>query len=104
VYDSILPENGIKFPIDKADEMVQQSQVYSTISVRIPSDLHARSTTVAKISGKSLNALIVEALERIVSEEEERRLFDAFTELGQDREMSDVEFLFTAQAEVALYD
>ncbi len=46
--------------------------------------------------------LIQEAVDRFVAEQEERQLFDAFTELGSDPQMSDVSFAFEAQAEVAL--
>ena len=35
---------------------------------------------------------------------EEKELYDAFAELGADPELSDVEFAFQAQAEVALHD
>ena len=35
---------------------------------------------------------------------EDKELYDAFTELGSDPELSDVEFAFEAQAEVALND
>ncbi len=35
---------------------------------------------------------------------QEEELYDAFTELGADPEVSDVEFAFQAQAEVALRD
>ena len=37
-------------------------------------------------------------------EAEEKELYDAFTELGSDPELSDAEFAFHAQAEVALHD
>lgn len=35
-------------------------------------------------------------------ETEEKELYDAFTELGSDPELSNVEFAFQAQSEVAL--
>ena len=34
----------------------------------------------------------------------EKELYDTFTELGSDPELSNVEFAFQAQAEVALHD
>ena len=37
-------------------------------------------------------------------EAKEKELHDAFTELGSDPELSDVEFAFQAQAEVVLHD
>ncbi len=75
-----------------------------TFSVRLPTELHGRSVNVARQRGESLNALIQEALDRFVADQEERLLFDAFTELGSDPELSDVSFAFEAQAEVARRD
>ena len=48
--------------------------------------------------------VIQEAFCRFVTAQEDRQLFDAFTELGTDSEMSDVSFAFEAQADVALRD
>ena len=42
--------------------------------------------------------------EKSGKEAEEEELYDAFTELGSDPELSDVGFAFQAQAEVALRD
>ena len=80
------------------------NQPIQTLSVRFPAELHARTVAAAKSRGESLNTLIQEAVDRYVAEQEERELFDAFTELGSDPEMSDVSFAFEAQAEVALRD
>jgi predicted DNA-binding protein len=81
-----------------------QNQSVQTLSLRLPVELHARTVAAAKYCNTSLNTLIQEALDRYVAEQEERQLFDAFTELGADAEMSDVSFAFEAQAEVALRD
>ena len=40
--------------------------------------------------------------EPAVPQAEDKELYDAFTALGSDPEMSDVEFAFAAQAEAAL--
>ena len=42
--------------------------------------------------------------EQADEETQEKELYDAFSELGSDPELSDVEFAFQAQAEVALRD
>ena len=42
--------------------------------------------------------------EKAGKEAEEKELYDAFTELGANPELSDVAFAFQAQAEVALHD
>ena len=36
-----------------------------------------------------------------VQDVQEQELYDAFTELGSDKEMSDLDFAFEAQAEIA---
>ena len=43
-------------------------------------------------------------MEETIEETEDKELYDAFSALGSDPEMSDVEFAFEAQAEVALRD
>lgn len=43
-------------------------------------------------------------MKTVIQETEEKELYDAFTELGSDPELCDVEFAFHAQAEVALRD
>ena len=42
--------------------------------------------------------------EKLDEETEDKELYDAFTELGSNPELSDVEFAFQAQAEVVLRD
>ena len=80
------------------------SQTHSTFSVRLPSELHLRSTATAQRRGESLNALIQEALARLVAEEEARQLYEGFTQLGDDAEMSDVTYMFPAASEVMLHE
>ncbi|MDQ2800789.1 MAG: hypothetical protein M3Y13_14255 [Armatimonadota bacterium] len=43
-------------------------------------------------------------IENAAQATEDKQLYDAFTELGSDPELSDVEFAFPAQAEVVLRD
>jgi len=43
-------------------------------------------------------------MQEAIQEIEDKELYDAFTELGSDPELSDVEFAYEAQAEVALCD
>ncbi len=43
-------------------------------------------------------------METTAQEAKEKELYDAFTELGSDPELCDVEFAWEAQAEVALRD
>lgn len=75
-----------------------------TLSVRIPSYLKARAAKVAQSQQISFNTFVTHLIEKAVKETEEKELYDAFSELGSDPELSDVEFAFQAQAEVALRD
>lgn len=75
-----------------------------SLSVRIPSLLKSRAARAAKARHVSFNTFVTTLIEKAVRETEEQELYDAFTELGTDPEMSDVSFAFEAQAEVALRD
>ena len=74
------------------------------LSVRFPEALYDRAAQTARRRGIKLNKLIQEAVARTVEEEEKKQLFDSFTLLGSDPEMSDVSYAFEAQSEVALHE
>ena len=74
------------------------------LSVRIPIHLKSRAARVAQSQQVSFNTFVTRLIEKAVKETEDQELYDAFTELGSDPEMSDVEFAFHAQADVALRD
>ncbi|MBI3947893.1 MAG: hypothetical protein HY321_18380 [Armatimonadetes bacterium] len=74
----------------------------NTISIRLPADICHSSRELAKRRGISLSALVQESLKAAVDEEEDQRFYDSFTLLGQDMEMSDVEYALPAQREVML--
>ncbi len=74
------------------------------LSIRIPSYLKSRAARAAQSQQVSFNTFVTRLIEKAVKETEEKELYDAFTELGSDPELSDVEFAFPAQAEVVLRD
>ena len=74
------------------------------LSVRIPGPLKIRALKAAQTRKVSFNTFVMTLIEKAVRETEEKELYDAFTELGTDPELSDVGFAFEAQAEVALRD
>jgi len=80
------------------------SKEIGTLSVRIPSNLKSRAAKVAQSQQVSFNTFVTHLIEKAVKETEEKELYDAFSELGADPELSDVEFAIHAQAEVALRD
>jgi len=75
-----------------------------TLSVRIPAALKSRAAKAAEIQQISFNTFVTHLIEKAVEETEEKELYDAFTVLGSDPELTDVKFAFHAQAEVALRD
>jgi len=70
------------------------------LTVRLPSGLYQAGADAARRRNVSLNALIRDGLTALLKEEEYARLYDAFGELGEDAEGSDVEFAIAAQREV----
>ena len=71
-----------------------------TLTVRLPLPLYHASSEIAKRRQISLNALVQEGLSAIMKSEEYARLYEAFGQLGEDAEESDVEFAVHAQWEV----
>lgn len=71
-----------------------------TLTVRLPLDLYQAGSEVAKQRQISLNALIQEGLAAIMKAEEYARLYEAFGQLGEEMEESDMEFASHAQWEV----
>ena len=79
------------------------TQIQAT-SVRLPADLYKGSVDAARRRGVSLNALIRDALSRVIEEERNREMFESATLLGLDADTCEVDFALDAQAEVALRD
>ncbi len=75
-----------------------------SLTVRLPEPLYLASVELAERRGKSLNALVQEALAALAREEEHRRLYDEFSLIAEDAGECDVEFAMPAQSEVVLSD
>jgi hypothetical protein len=73
------------------------------LTVRMPAELHASASALARGSRKSLNELLLAGLGAMVSEAEAQQRFEAYSQLGADAE-ANVEFAAHAQAEVMLRD
>ncbi len=69
------------------------------MTLRLPHDLYRATIAVARRRRVSVNELVRECLTETTKAEEERRLFEAFGELGGDAE-ADAEYALAAQAEV----
>lgn len=72
-----------------------------TLTVRLSESEYAEARQLAKQSKKSLNQLAREGLAQLARDTNRRRLFDEFTELGEDIEESSVDFAVDAQSEIA---
>ena len=75
-----------------------------TISIRLREEVYENAKRIAERRHTSLNALAIDALSRLIREEEYHEMFDAATLIGQDAEECSVEYAFAAQADVVLAD
>lgn len=69
------------------------------LTVRLPEDLYRASAEVAKRRKVSLNSLVREGLGIILREEHYVRMYEAFGQVGEDANMTEVEFAVDAQRE-----
>ena len=74
------------------------------MTLRLPPDLYQTGQQIAQQRHMSLNALIQESLQALIRVEQQRRLFDDFTLLGEDMEGSNMDYAFAAQREVIMSD
>lgn len=79
---------------------IAPAQEVRTLSVRVPEPLYRETRLIAERSKVSINALVNQALAKVIQEAQDAEMYEAATLLGADSEMSDVEFAFGAQAEV----
>ncbi len=75
-----------------------------SLTVRLQPELYTAATHLARKRSLSLNALVQQSLAAWIKSEEDRELYEAFEELGKDKEACDVEYAFAAQSEVVLSD
>jgi predicted transcriptional regulator len=78
--------------------MTTNTKMKST-SLRLPDDLLQATQALAARRSVSMNALVVNSIERTLRDDEESALYEAFTLLGQDED-AEVEFAIAAQSEV----
>jgi len=78
---------------------VKKTTSIRTTSLRVPAQLLTATQDLAKRRRTSVNALVVESIERTLREEYNKALYDSFTLIGQDDD-ADVEFAVAAQSEV----
>lgn len=74
----------------------------TALTIRVKSPLYQQAKHLAKREGKSLNAWVQKVLAEKIAAEEQKELYDAFTALGKDTELSNVESYWQAQREVVL--
>ena len=79
--------------------MIPKSEIKS-LTLRLPETLYSAGNAVAGRRKVSMNALVCESLAAYLRDEEDRLLFDAFTQAGSSDD-ADAEFAFEAQADAA---
>ena len=71
-----------------------------TITLRLSPNDYSSATTLANRKKLSINKLFIEGMKTLARQEQEKRLFDDFTLIGDQVEAVDVEFGLPAQSEV----
>lgn len=71
-----------------------------TLTIRLSEREYSEARRLAERSGKSLNQLARDGLARLAREAKRQRLYDEFTELGEDAAEASVDFASEAQAEI----
>lgn len=74
------------------------------VTVRLPDAMHQAIRITAENHSTSMNDLFCLMVDRYIKEEQEKELYEGFGVLGSDHQESNVEYAFSAQAEVALKD
>ncbi len=72
------------------------------LTLRLPSDIYEEAKNIAKKRGKSFTGFIREILEERIKEEKNKMLFNAFSQVAENKEEIDVEYAFEAQKEVVI--
>jgi predicted transcriptional regulator len=80
------------------------SSKVKTLTVRLPLELYERVVETAERRDSSLNATVQEALHLLTQQDQQARLYEAFSLLGEDAAEADVEFAFEAQRQVVTRD
>ncbi|MFT5469131.1 MAG: hypothetical protein ACI8UO_004246 [Verrucomicrobiales bacterium] len=70
------------------------------LTVQLPGEAYSMAQTMAAEREISLDSLIAEGLKLLESQQPHQALFEDFTALGEDLEVSDVEFAIGAQNEI----
>ena len=71
-----------------------------TITIRLSPDDYKSATTLANRKNLSINKLFIYGMKTLDRQEQEKRLFDDFTLIGDQVEAGDIEFGLAAQSEV----
>jgi len=71
------------------------------LTLRLEESLYTRAKEAAAAHRTSFTAFVQTALDEILKREEQKKLYEAFSQVGQDSEASDVTFALHAQQEVA---
>lgn len=80
--------------------IMKSTMTAKTITLRLSPEDYAGASALAKRKRLSLNKLFLTGMKCLDRQEQEKRLFDDFTLIGDQLELANVEFGLTAQSEV----
>jgi predicted transcriptional regulator len=75
-----------------------------TVTLRLPTELYRQTSELARQRNQSVNALLQESIQRMLKENSNKVLSDAFDLLAAHHDECDVEYALPAQSEVVLRD
>jgi hypothetical protein len=81
-------------------QFMKANMTAKTISLRLSPDDYASATILANRKKLSINKLFIYGMKTLDRQEQEKRLFDDFTLIGDQIEVVEVEFGLAAQSEV----
>jgi hypothetical protein len=71
-----------------------------TVTLRLSPDAYATAAALARRKNLSINRLFIAGMKILDRQEQDRRLYDDFTRIGEQVEGAHVEFGLAAQSEV----
>jgi len=83
---------------------LKKAALFQTVTLRLPADLCHQATELARQRNQSISALLNEDIQRLLKENSDRALSDAFDLLSEFSDECNVDYAFSVQAEAVLRD
>lgn len=72
------------------------------LTLRLNPEVYERAKKIAKDEGESFTRFVQAVLEERLKKEERKKLFNAFTQVSEDKKGADMDFAFASQQELTL--